>query len=138
MGLWAREYRTSFPCEKSVQISNLFADWFPLPFPGSTGSLAYNSSCDWLTRTTALQALKNQFSIDSQNNNNDTAAEEDNNLPRSFQNAVRYALFSKFSEIRQLKPVQEEALFKFIQRKDVFCPSNRLRKSLIFHVVPVV
>ena len=83
--------------------------------------------------------LKNQFSIDSQNNNNDTAAEKDNNLSRSFQNAVRYALYSKFSEIRQLKPVQEEVLFKFIQSKDVFSvlPTS-CGKSLIFQVVPVV
>ena len=67
------------------------------------------------------------------------AAEEDSDLSRSFQNAVRYALFSKFSEIRQLKPVQEEALFQFIQRKDVFSvlPTG-CGKSLIFQVVPVV
>ena len=64
--------------EPHFHVRNRFRFWtssligFPYPFPGSTGSLAYNSSCDWLTRTTAPQVLKNQFSIDSQNNNNGT------------------------------------------------------------------
>ena len=35
----------------------------------------------------------------------------------AFQNPVEYALVSKFSEIRKLKPVQEEALMEFMQRK---------------------
>ena len=54
--------------------------------------------------------------------------------------AVRYALFSKFLEIRQLKPFQEEVLFKFIQREDMLSvlPAGCSNKSLIFQVVPVV
>ena len=35
----------------------------------------------------------------------------------AFQNPVEYALVSKFSEIRKLKPVQGEALMEFMQRK---------------------
>ena len=37
----------------------------------------------------------------------------------AFQNAAEYTLVSKFSEIRKLNPVQEEALMEFMQRKDV-------------------
>ena len=40
---------------------------------------------------------------------------------RAFQNAVQYALASKFLEKRKLKPVQEEAVTEFIQPKDVVC-----------------
>ena len=37
----------------------------------------------------------------------------------AFQNAAEYTLVSKFSEIRKLNPVQEEALMEFMQQKDV-------------------
>jgi len=48
------------------------------------------------------------------------ASEEESDFSRSFQNAKRYALDSKFMEIQNLKPVQEAALFKYILRNDVF------------------
>ena len=38
-----------------------------------------------------------------------------NGRTRSFRNAVHHALSSKFENVRQLKPVQEEALLQFIQ-----------------------
>ena len=70
---------------------------------------------------------------------NTMASEEESDFSRSFQNAVRYALDSKFKEIQNLKPVQEGALFKFIQRNDVFSvlPTG-CGKSLIFQLVPIV
>ena len=39
---------------------------------------------------------------------------------RAFRGAIQYALNSGFSEISELKPVQEEALLHFIKREDVF------------------
>ena len=39
---------------------------------------------------------------------------------RAFRGAVQYALNSGFSEILELKPVQEEVLLHFIKREDVF------------------
>ena len=45
---------------------------------------------------------------------------EENNFSRSFRNGVHHALSSEFENVRQLKPVQEEALLQFIRRKDVF------------------
>ena len=36
--------------------------------------------------------------------------EEEDNFSRSFRNAVHHGLSSKFENVRQLKPVQEEAL----------------------------
>ncbi|XP_068723731.1 ATP-dependent DNA helicase Q1-like [Montipora capricornis] len=65
--------------------------------------------------------------------------EEEDNFSRSFRNAVHQALSSKFENVRQLKPVQEEALLQFIRRKDVFCvlPTG-CGKSLIFQLVPLV
>ena len=49
------------------------------------------------------------------------STKEEDNFSRSFRNAVHHALSSKFENVSQLKPVQEEALLKFIRRKDVFC-----------------
>ena len=65
--------------------------------------------------------------------------EEEDNFSRSFRNAVHHALSSRFENVRQLKPVQEEALLQFIRRKDVFCvlPTG-CGKSLIFQLVPLV
>ena len=65
--------------------------------------------------------------------------EEEDNFSHSFRNAVHHALSSKFENVRQLKPVQEEALLQFIRRKDVFCvlPTG-CGKSLIFQLVPLV
>ena len=56
---------------------------------------------------------------------------------RAFQGAVQFALDSGFSNILELKPVQEEALLHFIKRKDVFAvlPTG-CGKSLIFQLVP--
>ena len=56
-----------------------------------------------------------------------------------FRSAVTLALNSKFPEISVLKPKQEEALFGFLQRKDVFAvlPTG-CGKSLIFQLVPDV
>ena len=66
-------------------------------------------------------------------------SEGESDFSCSFQNAVRYALDSKFKEIQNLKPVQEEVLFKFIQWNDVFSvlPTGS-GKSLIFQLVPIV
>ena len=49
------------------------------------------------------------------------STKEEDNFSRSFRNAVHHALSSRFENVRQLKPVQEEALLQFIRRKDVFC-----------------
>ena len=67
------------------------------------------------------------------------STKEEDNFSRTFRNAVHHALSSKFENVRQLKPVQEEALLQFIRRKDVFCvlPTGR-GKSLIFKLVPLV
>ena len=50
-----------------------------------------------------------------------------------------YTLNSGFSEILELRPVQEEALLHFIKREDVFAvlPSG-CGKSLIFQLVPKI
>ena len=40
---------------------------------------------------------------------------------RAFRGSIQYALNCGFSEILELKPVQEEALLHFIKREDVFC-----------------
>ena len=47
------------------------------------------------------------------------STKEEDNFSCSFRNAVHHALSSKFENVRQLKPVQEEALLQFIRRKDV-------------------
>ena len=67
------------------------------------------------------------------------STKEEDNLSRSFRNAVHDASSSKFENVRQLKPAQEEALLQFIRRKDVFCvlPTG-CGKSLIFQLVPLV
>ena len=67
------------------------------------------------------------------------STKEEDNFLRSFRNAVHRALSSKFENVRQLKPVQEEALLQFIRRKDVFCvlPTG-CGKSLIFQLIPLV
>ena len=49
------------------------------------------------------------------------STKEEDNFSRSFRNAVHHASSSRFENVRQLKPVQEEALLQFIRRKDVFC-----------------
>ena len=58
---------------------------------------------------------------------------------RAFRGAIQYALNSGFSEILELRPVQEEALLHFIKREDVFAvlPTG-CGKSLIFQLVPKV
>ena len=83
--------------------------------------------------------LKNRFlrrQIVSRSNVNNGG---EDNFSRSFRNAVHHALSSKFENVTQLKPVQEEALLQFIRRKDVFCvlPTG-CGKSLIFQLVPLV
>ena len=67
------------------------------------------------------------------------STKEEDNFSRSFTNAVHHALISKFENVRQLKPVEEEALLQFNRRKDVFCvlPTG-CGKSLIFQLVPLV
>ena len=59
--------------------------------------------------------------------------------PGLYRNALDYALSSKVSNVEQLKPVQEEALFKFVEPRDVFCvlPTS-CGKSSIFQLVPLV
>ena len=135
--LWSHEPGTSFPCEKSVQELNRVVDWFDKK----------NNNCDWIVKTAAprgtLWDSKPVFVAEIGEYANKTTimagSEEENDFSRSFQNAVRYALDSKFKEIQNLKPVQEEALFKFIQRNDVFSvlPTG-CGKSLIFQLVPIV
>ena len=46
--------------------------------------------------------------------------EGEDNFSCSFRNAVHHALSSKFENMRQLKPVQEEALLQFIRQQDLF------------------
>ena len=55
---------------------------------------------------------------------------------RAFRGAIQYALNSGFSEILELRPVQEEALLHFIKHEDVFAvlPTG-CDKSLIFQLV---
>ena len=62
--------------------------------------------------------------------------DQDCGFLRSFRTAVDFTLVSKFSNIRQLKPVQEEVL---LECKDVFSvlPTG-CGKSLIFQLVPSV
>ena len=47
---------------------------------------------------------------------------------RAFQSAIQYAQNSGFSEILELRPVQEEALLHFIKREDVCGPANWMRQ----------
>ena len=58
---------------------------------------------------------------------------------RAFRGAIQYALNFGFSEILELRPVQEEALLHFIKREDCFAvlPTG-CGKSLIFQLVKFV
>ena len=58
---------------------------------------------------------------------------------RAFWGAAQYALDTGFTEILELKPVQEEALLHFVKREDVFVvlPTG-CGKLLIFQHVPKV
>ena len=58
------------------------------------------------------------------------------NSSEPFGGAIQFAMDSGFSNILELKPVQEEALLHFIKRKDVFAilPTG-CGKSLIFQIV---
>ena len=47
-------------------------------------------------------------------------ADDGSEYERAFRGAAQFALDSGFSNILELKPVQEEALLHFIKRKDVF------------------
>ena len=53
------------------------------------------------------------------------STKEEDNFSRSFRNAVHHALSSKFEHVRQLKPVQEEALLQFIRRNASHGAENR-------------
>ena len=66
-------------------------------------------------------------------------ADDGSEFERAFLGAVQFALDSGFSNILELKPVQEEALLHFIKRKDVFAvlPAG-CGNSLIFQIVPRV
>ena len=66
-------------------------------------------------------------------------ADDGSEFKRAFRGAVQFALDSGFSNIFELKPVQEEALLHFIKRKDVFAvfPAG-CGNSLIFQIVPRV
>ena len=66
-------------------------------------------------------------------------ADDGSEFERAFGGAVQFALDSGFSNILELKPVQEEALLHFIKWKDVFAvlPTG-CRESLIFQIVPRV
>ena len=66
-------------------------------------------------------------------------ADDSGEFQRAFRGAVQFALDSCFSNILELKPVQEEAWLHFIKRKDVFAvlPAG-CGNSLIFQIVPRV
>ena len=66
-------------------------------------------------------------------------ADDSGEFERAFRGAVQFALDSCFSNILELKPVQEEAWLHFIKRKDVFAvlPAG-CGNSLIFQIVPRV
>ena len=66
-------------------------------------------------------------------------ADDSGEFERAFRGAVQFALDSCFSNILELKPVQEEAWLHFIKRKDVFVvlPAG-CGNSLIFQIVPRV
>ena len=66
-------------------------------------------------------------------------ADDGSEFERPFRGAVQFALDSSFSDILELKPVQEEALLHFIKWKDVFAvlPTGS-GKSLIFQIFPRV
>ena len=67
------------------------------------------------------------------------AVEVDSDFERGFRGAVQYALNTGFSDLLELKPVQEGALLHFIKREDVFAvPANWMWKILIFQLVPKV
>ena len=56
---------------------------------------------------------------------------------RGFCGAVQYALNSGFTNILELKAVQEEALLNIIKREDVLAVlPNGCGKSLMFQLVP--
>ena len=56
-----------------------------------------------------------------------------------FRHVVQYALDAGFSDILDLKPVQEEALLHFIKRENAFVLLlTGCGKSLIFQLVPKV
>ena len=63
-------------------------------------------------------------------------ADDGSEFERAFRGAVQFALDSGFSNILELKPVQEEALLHFIKRKHVFAvlPTG-CGNSLIFQIV---
>ena len=66
-------------------------------------------------------------------------ADDSGEFERAFRGAVQFALDSCFSNILELKPVQEEAWLHFIKRKDVFAvlPAG-CGNYLIFQIVPRV
>ena len=66
-------------------------------------------------------------------------ADSGGEFEKAFRGAVQYALDTGFTEILELKPVQEEALLHFVKREDVFAvlPTG-CGKSLIFQLVPKV
>ena len=66
-------------------------------------------------------------------------ADDGSEFERAFGGAVQFGLDSGFSNILELKPVQEEALLHFIKRKDVFAvlPAG-CGNSLIFQIIPRV
>jgi len=113
-GLWSHEPATQIPCEKSFE--------------------ELNRVVDWIVKTATSREPDSKLVFVAEQNT--MVSEEDSDFSRSFQNAVQYALDSKFKENRA---VQEEALFKFIQRNDVFSVlTTGCGKSLIFQRVTIV
>ena len=81
---------------------------------------------------------KNQFFC-LEETSNKLKADDGSEFERAFTGAVQFPLERGFSNILELKPVQEEALFHFIKWKDVFAVLlTGCRKSLIFQIVPRV
>ena len=63
-------------------------------------------------------------------------ADDGSEFERAFHGAVQFGLDSGFSNILELKPVQEEALLHFMKRKDVFAVLTAgCGNSVIFQIV---
>ena len=99
--------------------------------------------CLWLASTIDVWfdwfSILNRFDRSEIDQTNMATANDEATFSRMFRNAVQFALGSKFSEIQELKRVQEESLYQFLKRRDVFSVlPTCYGKSLIFQLVPGV
>ena len=81
---------------------------------------------------------KNRF-FDSKKLQIKKKADDGSEFERAFRGAIQFAMDGGFSNILELKPVQEKTLLHFIKRKDVFAvlPTG-CGMSLVFQIVPRV